>query len=245
MKKIIHGIARVAMFVLSIGCVSAKPKSKVNKPELIDYQGSEMGTDLPKWVSAVANGDKKTIAKDLDLEDQKIFVFENRGTDLDFLKTWTEQVDIQSEVAGEFSMVVGQATQTALAAAKSNGEKESIQKSADMYGVTMKNVELNGLTKAAQFWTKSQQVKPGLKKAKSSADYNVYYTYYVVYSMDSGSYDKQMEAALSHVEDNTAEAKMLRKSISAKLEGVILPSTETEAAADNAAATSFSDNAAN
>ena len=92
--------------------VFAAPKAKAAKVkiEIVNRPGMALGTEIPSWVEAVLEGDNKTIAKSLkiDLKENQIFVFSNQGDDLEFLKTWTDQVDVQRQVANSFSMAVGQ-----------------------------------------------------------------------------------------------------------------------------------------
>jgi hypothetical protein len=58
-------------------------------PEVIDYKGKALGSEIPAWVKAVSDGAIRKVYKSLeiDLGEDKIFVLYNKGSDLDFLKT--------------------------------------------------------------------------------------------------------------------------------------------------------------
>ena len=110
MKKILVVAAMFVALVNTNVFAAKKAKQAKMKIEIMNRPGMALGTEIPKWVEAVLEGDNKTIAKSLkiDLKEYQIFVFSNQGTDLEFLKTWTDQVDVQRQVANSFSMAVGQ-----------------------------------------------------------------------------------------------------------------------------------------
>ena len=82
-------------------CQSLKGKDQVmntGTPEVIDYKGKALGSEIPAWVKAVSDGAVRKVYKslELDMNKDKIFVLYNTGNDLDFLKTWTDQVDARA-----------------------------------------------------------------------------------------------------------------------------------------------------
>ena len=82
-------------------CQSLKGKAQVmntGKPEVIDYKGKALGSEIPAWVKAVSDGAVRKVYKslELDMNEDKIFVLYNTGNDLYFLKTWTDQVDARA-----------------------------------------------------------------------------------------------------------------------------------------------------
>ena len=95
-------VATLLVALVSVNAFAA-PKAKAAKVkiEIVNRPGMALGTDIPSWVEAVLEGDNKTIAKSLkiDLKENQIFVFSNQGEDLEFLKTWTDQVDARAEIA--------------------------------------------------------------------------------------------------------------------------------------------------
>ena len=108
---------------------AAKAKEQKVKIEIVNRPGMALGTEIPRWVEAVLEGDNKQIAKSLkiDTKESQIFVFSNQGDDLEFLKTWTDQVDVQRQVANSFSMAVGQSANAVLQG--SSGDESKMQRS--------------------------------------------------------------------------------------------------------------------
>lgn len=229
--KVFKFVLVAALFAM-VGCSSTgsglKPKFSTNRPEIIDYPGITLGSEVPNWVKAVEEGNRTSISKALKLENDEAFIIVNKGENLDFLKTWSDQVDVEVEVASQFKRVVGQVITSKMSGTQS--EKETtINKSIDMYSSALKNVVLTGLRKEASYWIRYQILKPGLKKASSQEDYDVYYTYYVVYAMNKGLYDKQMNAAIEGVEDNTSEAGQLKVALTNELlKNILVADTKAE-----------------
>ncbi len=216
--KIIAVAAIVACF--GTGSVFAKKaKDQKVKIEIVNRPGMALGTDIPGWVEAVLEGDNKEIAKSLkiDLKEKQIFVFSNQGDDLEFLKTWTDQVDVQRQVANSFSIAVGQSANAVLQG--NSGSESAMQRSIDQTVKALSALELNGLLKDAQYWIQFKKPKQGVKITKKSPDsaFDYYYEYYVIFTMDRNIYDSQLEAALNGVEDNASETKLLKEALSENL----------------------------
>lgn len=214
MKKIKIALLALMVAAIALPVFAAKkgPNAKmaVNRPQVIDYQGATLGKEIPEWVDVLLEGNNAAVEKKLGLSGVKTFIVEANGPNLDMLKSWTDLVNIETEVAGQIERQVAQTVQATMAGMEDAGEAE-VQKAIDMYAVSAKNVTINGLEKKAQFWVETQQIKPGLKKAKNPSDYIVRYTYYVVYCCDAKLFEKQMKAAMDDVEDNTKYADVLRQ----------------------------------
>ena len=116
-------------------------------PEVIDYKGKALGSEIPAWVKAVSDGAIRKVYKSLeiDLGEDKIFVLYNKGSDLDFLKTWTDQVDARAEVASAIEQTVAQTVQSELNATQTDVQTK--ERKAKIYSAAMTNLTLNGLMK--------------------------------------------------------------------------------------------------
>ncbi len=197
-----------------------KAKDSKVKIEVINRPGFALGSEVPRWVEAVLEGDNKSIAKSLkiDQSEYQLFVFTNQGDDLEFLKTWTDQVDVQRQVANSFSMAVGQSA-NAVFAGQSNGNSTVRQQAIDQTVKALSAMEINGLLKEAQYWIQFKRPKQGVKITKKSpeSDFDYYYEYYVVFTMNRKIYDAQLEAALNGIEDNASETALLKKALSENL----------------------------
>ena len=214
MKKSKIVLAALMIALIASPIFAAKkgpaPKMVVNRPQIIDYQGASLGKEIPKWVDVLVEGNNAEVEKALNLSGVKTFIVEANGTNLDFLKSWTDLVNIETEVAGQIERQVAQTVQATMQG-QADATEADVQKAIDMYAVSAKNVTINGLEKKASFWVQTQTVKPGLKKAKGPDDLIVQYTYYVVYCCDAKMFQQQIKAAMEDVEDNTKYADVLRQ----------------------------------
>lgn len=222
------------MFVAALGSMSlfaaGKAKQQKIKIEIVNRPGMALGTEIPSWVEAVLEGDNKNIAKSLkiDLKENQIFVFSNQGTDLEFLKTWTDQVDVQRQVANSFSMAVGQSANAVFQG--SSGDENKKKMAIDQTIKALSAMEINGLLKESQYWIQFRKPKQGVKVNKKSPDsaYDYYYEYYVVFTMNRAIYDQQLDAALNGVEDNASETTLLKKALSQNLREPLIDKLKDE-----------------
>ncbi len=209
----------------------AKAKNQKVKIEIVNRPGFALGTDIPSWVTAVLDGDNKQIAKALkiDSDETQIFVFSSQGDNLEFLKTWTDQVDVQRQVANSFSIAVGQSADATFGGTSVNGNTQ-VQQAINQTVKALSALELNGLLKEAQYWIQFRKPKQGLKVNKNSPDssYEYYYEYYVVFTMSKKIYDAQLAAALDGVEDNTSETALLKKALSENLREPLIDKTKDD-----------------
>ena len=219
-------IITIAIFATCMGtsAFAAKAKEQKVKIEIVNRPGMALGTEIPGWVEAVLEGDNKQIAKSLkiDTKESQIFVFSNQGDDLEFLKTWTDQVDVQRQVANSFSMAVGQSANAVVQG--SSGDESKMQRSIEQTVKALSAMEINGLMKEAQYWIQFKKPKAGvknIKKAKES-DFDYYYEYHVVFTMNRNVYDAHLDAALNGVEDNASETVLLKKALSENLRAPLI-----------------------
>lgn len=221
--KFIAVAALVACFG-TVNTFAAKAKEQKVKIEIVNRPGFALGTEIPGWVEAVLEGENKKIAKALkiDPEETQVFVFSNQGDDLEFLKTWTDQVDVQRQVANSFSIAVGQSANAVLQG--TSGSESNMQRAIDQTVKALSALELNGLLKEAQYWIQFKKPKQGVKVNKKSPEsaFDYYYEYYVVFTMKRSIYDKQLDAALNGVEDNASETKLLKEALSQNLRAPLI-----------------------
>ena len=225
MKTKVFAVASVLALLLSFNVFAAKKGKEAKvKIEIVNRPGMALGTDIPGWVQAVLEGENKQIAKSLkiDLKENQIFVFSNQGTDLDFLKTWTDQVDVQRQVANSFSLAVGQSANAVFQG--TSGDENKKKMAIDQTIKALSAIEINGLLKESQYWIQFRKPKQGMKVTKKSPDsaYDYYYEYYVVFVMNRDIYDAQLNAALNGIEDNASETVLLKKALSENLKAPLL-----------------------
>ncbi|MEE3411382.1 MAG: hypothetical protein VZQ47_08760 [Treponema sp.] len=225
MKKRIIAFAMALMALSSTSVFAAKKgKEAKQKIEIVNRPGIALGTEIPGWVQAVLEGENKKVAKSLkiDLKESQVFVFSNQGTDLEFLKTWTDQVDVQRQVANSFSVAVGQSANAVFQG--SSGDENKKKMAIDQTVKALSAIELNGLLKEAQYWMQFRKPKQGVKVNKKSPEssYDYYYEYYVVFVMSRSVYDDQLNAALNGIDDNASETVLLKKALSENLRAPLI-----------------------
>lgn len=229
MKKIALSLSAIIAAALFASCGSTKNTVQISsqnvKIERVDWQGASTGSMPPAWLEAVTSGDRDAVAKSLnvDSKENKVFVISNSGSNLDFLKAWTDNVDAVSEVSGSMSRVVGQSVR-----ANMGGTPEEIQKNVDQAVTVASSVELIGLEKRASYWVKTRRVKTGVKEAKTDADYEpAVYNYYVVYTMSNEVFQKSLESAMDRgISENTENASVLKQIITASLAKALVPDVD-------------------
>lgn len=219
-KTLVSAVLFTALVAANLTAASKskgkEPKMNAGRPEVIDYQGQALGLEIPAWVKAVGDGNEKKVRKSLDIpSDDAIFILSNKGNDLDFLKTWTDQVDVRAEVASSLEQTVGQVVQAEMSAKQTDEQTKT--RAAKLYSSSMTNLTLNGLAKEAYYWIKTRTLKTGLKKAKTEADYNVEYTYYVVFTINKALYEVQLAKAMDDVDDNDDQTSFLKAILTEKL----------------------------
>lgn len=224
MKKVLFIIAVLTAVTAGAFARAKKPKQVAGRPELVDYKGQALGREVPAWVNAIADGDKIALKNELKLEnDPMIFVLAKDGDDLDFLKTWVDQIDARVEVASSIETTIASAVETELIAQQK--DKDTIERKAKMYSAQATNMTLNGLQKLNDYWIKTRTLKTGLKKAKKDEDYTYRTTYYVVFSIDKNVYQEQLKAALENVNDDDDQTETLRNLLTAKCSDALMPAS--------------------
>jgi len=238
MKKIVNMAICALAAVLLAGCATTTTKgsgikgksSKMAKvkTEIVDYQGASFGSEIPEWVVLAAEGQYSTavLSKSMPgLEKKKVFVTIAQGDNLDFVKQWTDLVDIEVQVGDTMQRVVGKAV-SASESAKSTAtgkttDPTEMERKLDMYKEAVSAVEVNGLEKVASYWIEKVVTR-------SKKDVRDVFEYYAVWAMDQKQFDAQLNAALSNVADNTSEGVALKATLREKLSGMMISSNELE-----------------
>lgn len=223
---IVAAMATLALFasckttsVQGSGLKGADPKMSVGKTAIIDYQGRELGGEIPLWVKELANGNysESALSKIMpDVKGKKIFVTIGYGDNLDFVRQWTDLVDVETEVTSSLERVAVKAVQAEMTGSSASAGSQTvnpaeIQKNQDMYRASLSSVRVTGLEKIAQYWILSQVVdgKTVLTEPK--------YSYYAVWGIEKKIYETHIDEAMSKINDTTTEGEMLKKMVREKL----------------------------
>jgi hypothetical protein len=229
MKKMLGVSAILTALVLIAGCKTttvkgsglkgADPKMAVGKTAIIDYQGRELGGEIPLWVKELANGNysESALSKIMpDVKGKKVFVTIGYGDNLDFVRQWTDLVDVETEVTSTLERVAVKAVEAGMkgstaATGTQTVSPAEIQKNQDMYRASLSSVRVTGLEKIAQYWILSQVVdgKTALTEPK--------YSYYAVWGIEKNIYETHIDEAMKKINDTTTEGEMLKKMVREKL----------------------------
>jgi len=231
MKRVILGLTVSIAIFSFFGCTTTKVAGsglkgksasvKAGKRIIVDYQGATLGKEIPKWVELLVEGQySQPVLKTVmpNLEGKKVFVTMGRGDNLDFVQTWSDLVDIETEVAGTLERVAGKAVEAEMkgkATAKGKDVNSTdLERVLNMYRASLVNVRFSGLERIASYWLETQ-VMDG-KKIQDD-----YYEYYAVWAMDENLFDKQLKAAMAKIDETSTEAKELKTIVEAKLKDSI------------------------
>ncbi len=204
------------------------------KRQIVDYQGATLGSEIPQWVKLVSEGQygQKVLSKSMpDLEGKKVFVVTGRGDNLDFVKSWVNLVDVETEVSGSLERVTGKVVTSKLegnASAKGlQANQTEVNKALNDYRIALQDVRIAGLERVAEYWT----LIDVLEKNKTV---DSYYEYYTVWSMDQKVFNAQLEKSLEHIDEATTEAAELKRLVKEKLENELSVASNNSAAIEEA-----------
>ena len=212
MKKLMLLFLSFAIMLNGAFCTTKKSKVTKGASILLDWQGHDEGIEIPDWIKFVTESDKQKIIKEFDIEDYMVWVFNVRGDNLEFLESWTDKVELQSNVAQAVSMEVGRLVQ-AMSHTEENMRDGRISKAINDVTSVLSNVRLKGLERFASYW-----IKIGTDKNKS----DVSYVYYAVWGVPKNSFKRQLDAAMKNLSENTAQDPLLMNIIGASIEKTIL-----------------------
>lgn len=227
MKKTLLAVLGIALMFTAISCGTtdevAKTELKGNsanvatkRQTIVDYQGGVFGQEIPEWVKAVVNGEKNRLPKLLpNLEGKKIFIASERGSDLDFVKTWVDGVGLDQKIAKIFETNIAAAQQTVSQGLDSD-KKTVMTKEIKNFTQSLTSVRLSGLEQEASYWVQVE---------KYDAEGNVsetYFEYYVIASMDEDIFESQLAQALTGITDVTTESASLKEILKEKLSQEVL-----------------------
>lgn len=239
MKKSIVISAVIGAVLAFASCGTTKVESSGIKGEtatvaktykqVVDYQGAVLGREVPAWVLKVLDGDYTSQALSSvmpDLKGKKIFVTIGRGDNLEFVRTWTDQVSVETEVASTMQRVAAKTASTTMSGA-SKGEGKTmdptvLERALDQATACVTLVTLNGLEKTASYWVEVAEYENKKMETKT----NEYFEYYAVWSMDEKLYEAQIKSAVKTIDENTSEGKLLKDNLAKRLFDVTVASND-------------------
>ena len=166
-------------------CASAPKVKDISGPtEIIEHKGTAFGVAQPEWVGTVlATPNQKTLSKALGI-DKHIWVVSKSGENLDFIKTWADQVDARAEIGASIKQGISD-----FVGAHAEGDDSDIEETVKRYSARASTVMVSGLNKETDWWVLGRTRHQKKNEVESK------YTYLVVYSMDEDLYQKQIKNA--------------------------------------------------
>ena len=186
MKKINSFFVICLVGAISLTSCASAPKVKdISGPtEIIEHKGTAFGVAQPEWVGTVlATPNQKTLSKALGI-DKHIWVVSKSGENLDFIKTWADQVDARAEIGASIKQGISD-----FVGAHADGDDSDIEETVKRYSARASTVMVSGLNKETDWWVLGRTRHQKKNEVESK------YTYLVVYSMDEDLYQKQIKNA--------------------------------------------------
>lgn len=200
MKKISCFFVICLVGAISLTSCASAPKVKdISGPtEIIEHKGTAFGVAQPEWVGTVlATPNQKTLSKALGI-DKHIWVVSKSGENLDFIKTWADQVDARAEIGASIKQGISD-----FVGAHAEGDDSDIEETVKRYSARASTVMVSGLNKETDWWVL------GRTRLQKKNEVESKYTYLVVYSMDEDLYQKQIKNAFKGEDEKVIDDLIL------------------------------------
>jgi len=175
--------------------------SKVNRPEIIDYKGSEFGMAAADWMQAYVKDGVEAVEKLPKYEDKVCIVVEAEGKSKDGVLLALSNLQAPVQIAGAISTRVQQRF-----AGAQVGDKDKIESYMENVVKVAREATFSGLFQDGETWVQLQYFKPGPKK---QPDYQIFRAYQL-WTIDRDALVEQIEKVMDGVDADkpmTAEKK--------------------------------------
>ena len=211
MKKImLFTAAAVILGFGFIGCASSSTSepTSVQAPApakhiervMLDWKGASIGSEIPGWVYDAVEEDYTSLSKLPQLSKKKIICAEAKGKNLDLLKSWVNNFDVQATFSKSISNFVNNNFGGELSGSKDSAVSKNYL---DEITSTFSKTEINGLSKELDFWVQTRIIDHDKDTMTDS------YEYFVVYAIDQKDFEYQVSEALGLVDaENEAEEEL-------------------------------------
>lgn len=249
MKKLLVLAAVVSAALSFMSCGSTENVTKLEytgeTPKVINHKGLGFGMEAtPNWVMDVLGNqtNQKALGKSLGMTDSKIWVVYGSGPNLEFLRTWIDQVDARAEIASSIQQTISDKVKAVQEGSK-DGNSAEVKSAVERVSSRLSLVTVSNLEKNQDWWTLTRRLKAGGNK-KNAEDYIEEYNYLVIYSMPMDSFEKQMKDSLNQVLDGvgTEMSQKIRELVMDEIteSSGVAPKNDSSAKAESAPATTTS-----
>lgn len=177
--------------------------------EMVDWKGASIGAEIPEWVYAAVEDDYSTLGKLPQFNKKKIICAEAQGKNLDLLKSWVNNFNVQSAYSKSISNFV-----TSNFGGELSGSKDSTvsQTFLDEVVASFSKQEVNGLEKEMDFWVLTR-ITDTTKDTVQDV-----YSYFVVYGIDESTFNYQIAKALGLVAAEEESEKEMKTKVQSAME---------------------------
>jgi hypothetical protein len=204
------------MFFLA-SCASTPPTQQAAQAPVvkgvertnIDWKGKSVGTEIPEWVQAIALEEYEKIEAEPRLKDRLAIAVVEKGKNLDLLRSWATNFNVQAQVSRMISTKV-----QAEFAGILQGDKNSADGAhafLEEVVATLSKAKISGLRKDRDFWLKVRIYDNDKKTTEDE------YDYYLLYSIDKADLQRQIDIALGKIEAKNEKQKELKERATATL----------------------------
>jgi hypothetical protein len=200
-KKALVILGVLALIFSLVACQSTKKGdpdklgnadvSKVNRPEIVDYKGSEFQANPPKWITAYIDGGIPAVEKLPEFSGKYCIIFEMDAENKDSVMLMIANFRAANEIAGRISTRV----QSRFAGAQV-GDQKTLETYMESVVKVAREATVSGFFQDGEMWTQLQTFKPGAKKEPDK----VIFRGYQLWTIDKDLLKQQIDKIL----DSTA-----------------------------------------
>lgn len=181
--------------------VPAQAKKSHVEREMIDWKGASIGQPVPDWVVSAADNDYTTLSAMSQFKDKQIFFAESQGKNLDVLKSWVQNFQVQSEFAKSISNYVVSKFGGELSGDKNT---EDAQSYLTEVSASFSKQKITGLRKFQDYWILTRYID------NDAGTHEDTYQYFVVYTIDDNVLAQQVDKVLGNIEAKTEKQQELK-----------------------------------
>ena len=193
MKKFLQVLSILASAVVIISCKTtaqvAQNEQAVTVVKPINWQGAELGLQIPEWVLYVASQDYEALNNLPEAMEKRLLPSTGSGADKDLLKIWLDTQDASSKLSEELQQTVTSEASSRVSGNTSTEAGEASLRMAKKVTGVVSQTSFSGFSRLKTFWTQVQRPSDG------KLEYNMY----ALYGIDKEILSKQIDDVLKQV----------------------------------------------
>ena len=170
-------------------------ETAVTPPKPINWQGAELGLQIPDWVVYIASQDYEGLNNLPEAKGKRLLPVVGYGADRDLLKVWIDSQDASSKLSEEISQAVTSETSSRVSGNAATEAGEAPLRMAKKVVGIVSQTNFSGFNRLKTFWVQIRRPSDG------KLEYNMY----VLYGIDKEILSKQIDAVLKQVSAESPE----------------------------------------